>query len=137
MLPARFRPLSRASLTLFGRSSPLAADKYAHAVVHHGSAAEPYIQDYLIGPLPISNATRLAPLRDIYHVDKIPFHGRGFAGQMLEFREFIQGVMAPLEDASMDLFGAVSRGFLSACRSPAAACLKADPLSPRPRQTTL
>lgn len=91
-----------------------AADKYAHAVIHHGSSLKPYIQDYKIGPLPISSATTLSPLRDIFHVPEIPFNARGFSGQMGEFREFVREMMAPLEEACLDLFGAVSRGHLSA-----------------------
>jgi primary-amine oxidase len=52
--------------------------RFARVTVHHGSAAEPYIQDYRVGPLPCTGEAMIEPLTEIYHRDPIPYHARGF-----------------------------------------------------------
>ncbi len=53
-------------------------DRYSHVVIHHGAASDPYVQDYLVGPIPISGTTTMRKLTEIYHRDPIPYNARGF-----------------------------------------------------------
>ncbi|KAF9266154.1 hypothetical protein L218DRAFT_98135 [Marasmius fiardii PR-910] len=50
-------------------------ERYARVVVHHGADSEPSIKNYLVGPLPVSERTRIEELSDIYHRD-IPYTAR-------------------------------------------------------------
>lgn len=58
--------------------------RYAHVVIHHGAASEPYVQDYLVGPIPVTDKTTMRKLTEIYHRDPIPYNARGFlsAGEL-------------------------------------------------------
>ena len=48
-----------------------APNRYARVVIRFGATLEPYIQEYQVGPLPISNGTtHLAPLDSIYNKGK-------------------------------------------------------------------
>ncbi|KAI3611759.1 copper amine oxidase [Moniliophthora roreri] len=59
-------------------------ERFARVTIHHGSAAEPVIKDYLVGPLPVSSKTTMRELTEIYHRD-IPYNARGF----LSLTEFL------------------------------------------------
>ncbi|EJF56720.1 amine oxidase catalytic domain-containing protein [Dichomitus squalens LYAD-421 SS1] len=89
------------------QSSP--PEKYAHVVIHHGSASEPYVQDYLVGPIPISEKTAMRKLTEVYHRDPIPYSARGFT-TMNEIAPLLLKIMPPLAEATQDLFGGVVRG---------------------------
>ena len=50
-----------------------APNRYARATVQFGATVEPYIQEWMVGPLPITNGTTLCtPLNYIYN------KGRGY-----------------------------------------------------------
>ncbi|EEB97825.1 hypothetical protein MPER_02779, partial [Moniliophthora perniciosa FA553] len=51
-------------------------ERFARVTIHHGSAVEPIIKDYLVGPLPVGSKTTMRELTEIYHRD-IPFNARG------------------------------------------------------------
>ena len=53
-------------------------ERFAHVVIHHGAASDPYVQDYLVGPIPVSEKTTMRKLTEIYHRDPIPYNARGF-----------------------------------------------------------
>ncbi|GAA6019560.1 hypothetical protein JCM10207_003744 [Rhodosporidiobolus poonsookiae] len=44
---------------LAGKAGP--PPRYAYATLHFGAFEEPYVEDYLVGPLPVSNETTYAP----------------------------------------------------------------------------
>lgn len=46
------------------------------ARIAHGSSLDPYIREYLIGPLPISQLTKLRPFDENYQNPLIPWNGR-------------------------------------------------------------
>ncbi|KAI0765133.1 amine oxidase catalytic domain-containing protein [Fomes fomentarius] len=84
-------------------------DRYAHVVVHHGAASEPYVQDYLVGPIPVSEKTRMRKLTEIYHRDPIPYNARGFLSAG-ELSPLLAKVMPTLAEATEELFGGSVRG---------------------------
>ena len=49
---------------------------YARAVLNFGGRHEPTIESVRIGPLPISNATGMSPLTEIYHRPVVPHNAR-------------------------------------------------------------
>ncbi|WWC69058.1 uncharacterized protein I206_102994 [Kwoniella pini CBS 10737] len=102
-----FVPPKVATLAYLNGSSH-APDKYAHAIVNHGSSER--IVDYLIGPLPISDDTQISPLTDIYHEPVIPYNAHGFGPNSTTLGNLIASTFAPLADLTMDLFGGVAKG---------------------------
>lgn len=60
------------------------------------------ISDYLIGPLPLSNATKLRPITEIYHAP-IPLNARTTFNYAI-LAEAIGRLVSPLDDILHDLF---------------------------------
>ncbi|TFK81174.1 amine oxidase catalytic domain-containing protein [Polyporus arcularius HHB13444] len=79
-------------------------ERYAHVIIHHGAAAEPFVQDYLIGPVPVSSKTSMRKLTEIYHRDPIPYNSRGFT-HITELSPLLLKVMPALAEATEELFG--------------------------------
>ncbi|KAH8100993.1 amine oxidase catalytic domain-containing protein, partial [Cristinia sonorae] len=102
-----YRPSKSAALAyLDAPSDDTLPPRFARVTVHHGAAPEPYIQDYLVGPLPISERTTWSNLTDIYHRDPIPFHARGYTGgPFVEMEPLFQQILTPLRSVVKDLFG--------------------------------
>jgi primary-amine oxidase len=73
--------------------------KYARVTIHHGSAQEPVVKDYLVGPLPIGSSTRLQHLTEIYHLDSIPHNARAFDMRDWATPEIFDKMAAPLMEA--------------------------------------
>jgi primary-amine oxidase len=73
--------------------------KFARVTIHHGSAPEPVVKDYLVGPLPIGSTTHMQPLTDIYHLDAIPHNARGFDTRDWTAPEILDKMAAPLMEA--------------------------------------
>jgi primary-amine oxidase len=73
--------------------------KYARVTIHHGSAQEPVVKDYLVGPLPIGSSTRMRPLTEIYHLDAIPHNARAFDTRDWTAPEIFDKMAAPLMEA--------------------------------------
>ncbi|KAH7912931.1 copper amine oxidase, partial [Hygrophoropsis aurantiaca] len=82
----------------------------ARVTIHHGSAEEPVIKDYLVGPLPVSSGTKMSPLTNIYHTESIPFNARGFDARDWSVPEVYTKMAAPLADAFKDLLGGTVAG---------------------------
>ncbi|KAJ9102657.1 hypothetical protein QFC19_004766 [Naganishia cerealis] len=77
-------------------------DKYARTIISSPSG----IRDYLVGPLPLSNATILRRLTEIYTHPDIPYNARLFARQdMVEFGSFLKATLSTMEPLLKDLFG--------------------------------
>ena len=74
-------------------------DRYAHVVVHHGGVSDPYVQDYLVGPIPTSEKTMMRKLTEIYHRDPIPFSARGYT-TLSEIAPLLLRVMASVTEAT-------------------------------------
>ena len=94
------RPAKRDAVAFLDRPDAAPAPpRYAHVVVHHGAAPEPYVQDYLVGPLPLGPATTMRPLKEVYHIDPIPYNARGF-GSYNELAPLLLKVMPELSEAT-------------------------------------
>ncbi|THH32251.1 hypothetical protein EUX98_g1956 [Antrodiella citrinella] len=103
-----FRPPKAAAVAyLDAPSDKTLPKKFARVTIQHGGAVpEPYIMDYLVGPLPISKETQISPLTDIYHRDTVPFNARGYTGLPFgELQRIGYEILTPLKDAIKDLFG--------------------------------
>lgn len=70
--------------------------RFTRVTIHHGAAPEPFVRNYLVGPLPIGPHTNLAPLTDIYHVDPIPYNARSFDTRDWESPEIYSSIAAPV-----------------------------------------
>ena len=92
-------PKSDAVAYLDHPDTAAAPPRYAHVVVHHGAAAEPYVQDYVVGPLPVGPQTSMRKLSEIYHVDPIPYNARGFASYN-ELAPLLLKIMPQLSEAT-------------------------------------
>jgi primary-amine oxidase len=91
-----FRPPKADALAyLAAPNTTILPQRYARITINHGAAAEPYIGDYLVGPLPVDAKTAMTPLTDIYHRDDIPFHARGFTN-MAEISTLFMKLLQPL-----------------------------------------
>ena len=90
-------------------------DRYARARIQFGTAKEPYIQEYLIGPLPVKKGTiTLKPLN-------YPFNGKNGG----RYRVYVAGdttaaftwlltvVATDISDITQTLFRTVSASYLS------------------------
>ncbi|KAK1234331.1 hypothetical protein PQX77_002470 [Marasmius sp. AFHP31] len=80
----------------------------ARVTIHHGGQKDPTVKDYLVGPLPVGNETKMEELTSIYHRD-IPYNARGFVN-LLDLEKAWKAVPAALRDAMEDLFDATVRG---------------------------
>lgn len=70
----------------------------ARVTIHHGGFKDPFIKDYLVGPLPIGPRTKIRPLVDIYHRKTIPFNAYGIA-QLADLPKFVAREVSPIASA--------------------------------------
>jgi primary-amine oxidase len=95
-----YYPPKTSVLSYFSSLSPSdIPEKYARVTIHHGSAPEPVVKDYLVGPLPIGPSTRMEHLTEIYHLDAIPHNARGFDLRDWTAPEIFEKMAAPIMDA--------------------------------------
>jgi primary-amine oxidase len=73
--------------------------RFARVTIHHGGAAEPVIRDYLVGPLPVTLATEMTHLTEIYHTETLPYNARGYDALDWNLPEISTKIAAPLMDA--------------------------------------
>ena len=74
-------------------------DRYARVTIHHGAAASPKVQDYLVGPLPVGESTGIRELKDVYHREEIPYNARGYT-TMGELHPILIDVMPKMAEAT-------------------------------------
>ncbi|EAU82653.2 copper amine oxidase [Coprinopsis cinerea okayama7 len=80
--------------------------RFAHVAINQGAAPNPTVGNFLVGPLPISEATEIRPLTEIYHNYEVPFNARALVDlEMAEERDYFIKAAAPLAEAVKDLFG--------------------------------
>lgn len=95
-----FRPAKRDAVAYLDRPDAVRPpERFARVTVHHGAAAEPYVMDYLVGPLPVGERTAVRELTEIYHREKIPFNARGYT-TMAEISPLLTMIMPPLADVT-------------------------------------
>ncbi|KAF7289645.1 Amine oxidase catalytic domain-containing protein [Mycena chlorophos] len=95
-----------------------APQRFAKIILTLGAASPPAIKPYLLGPLPetISSLTlnaaqvKLEPLTHIYTRPEIPFTARLTASNSSLTGKFILNLMAPLQNATLDLLGGTIKG---------------------------
>lgn len=81
--------------------------------INHGAGRPPSIGTYLLGPLPttLSSLTleaaglALEPLKHIYHQPVVPYTARMPSLNQDLHVKFVQDMLGPLNDATLDLFG--------------------------------
>ncbi|KAG1845992.1 carbohydrate phosphorylase-domain-containing protein [Suillus tomentosus] len=88
-----------------------APTRFARVTIHHGGAVEPVIRDYLVGPLPVTPATEVTHLANIYHTETLSYNARGLDWNLPEIHTKIA---APLMDAYKELLGGLPNGTIVA-----------------------
>ncbi|TFK18079.1 amine oxidase catalytic domain-containing protein [Coprinopsis marcescibilis] len=102
-----YRPHKNTTLAYLNNPQKAEAPpRVARVTIHHGGLENPVVRDYLVGPLPISSRTTVQPLKDIYHLEDIPYNARGL-GDLSEAFNFMEGVIKPISGAMKDLFGGI------------------------------
>ncbi|KAF8600307.1 amine oxidase catalytic domain-containing protein [Ceratobasidium sp. AG-I] len=83
--------------------------KYARVILYSGGLSTPLIQEYMVGPLPISSNTTHTPFSYVYQNSTGGVGGSGVfpfnARSADSIEEFVQSFMTPLENITKDLIG--------------------------------
>ncbi|KAM7198289.1 putative copper amine oxidase [Rhypophila sp. PSN 637] len=82
--------------------------KYARAVIFEGGKTEPVSQDYMIGPLPVSEKTTIEKLDYIYNGGNggtVPYNSRYFDGKRTKLaNDFLLPIVEEINDILVALF---------------------------------
>jgi primary-amine oxidase len=82
--------------------------KYARAIIFEGAKEEPGSQEYMIGPLPVTNATTVAPLDYMYNGGSggfVPFNARYHdSAKSRAVEPLVAEVMTTISDITQALF---------------------------------
>ena len=85
-------------------------ERYAHAVLDFRSTEEPYIQDYVVGPLPIvKGVSTIQPLN--YPYNKGVGKQRNINADEDTRSDFLAAIGRSLKDITQDLWGLQAQGF--------------------------
>lgn len=84
--------------------------RYAKATIQFQATLEPYLQEFMIGPLPVSNETTLEPLN--YPFNKGVGMQRIYNADADAYLVFLANISASVEDILMEMFNGVSMDFL-------------------------
>ncbi|KAF4773427.1 copper amine oxidase [Colletotrichum scovillei] len=97
---------------LGGTASP--PPKYARVVIFSGGLEVPDSQEYMVGPLPVGNGTKVEKLDYIFNGGsggKIPYNSRYFDGPRLVASEpLLVSIMSNISDITSELIGGVYYG---------------------------
>ncbi|KAK1714588.1 LOW QUALITY PROTEIN: primary-amine oxidase [Colletotrichum acutatum] len=97
---------------LGGAASP--PPKYARVVIFSGGLEVPDSQEYMVGPLPVGNGTKVEKLDYIFNGGsggKIPYNSRYFDGPRLVATEpLLVSIMSNITDITSELIGGVYYG---------------------------
>ncbi|EEP80558.1 conserved hypothetical protein [Uncinocarpus reesii 1704] len=85
-----------------------APDRYARAAIQFQATDEPYIQDYMVGPLPISSRTTLQPLN--YYYNKGVGKQRVYHTDLQAEIKFYAQIGASVADITLDLWNGTFMG---------------------------
>lgn len=99
------QPNKTAALPYLNGEGP-APDRYARVAIQFQATKEPYIQDFMVGPLPISSQTTLQPLNYIYN--KGVGKQRIYHADLVEEIGFYAKIGASVADITLDLWNGVS-----------------------------
>lgn len=80
--------------------------RYARATVQFGSFEEPYLQEYMIGPLPATNATAVQPLSFPFN-NNPPGKSRIASILTLDPSPFLLQLSSDIEDITRELWNTV------------------------------
>lgn len=85
--------------------------RYAHAVIDHRADENPYIQDILVGPLPVVNGTTTWEPLEYPYTRKTEGKVRNLeADTDVVYDEWLLGVSATIADITLDLWNATALG---------------------------
>ena len=86
-------------------------DRYARARIQFGATLEPYIQEFMVGPLPVTNGTTsVQPLNYIFNKGEGRFNAYGIDTTAL--LAYLIQVAGEVSDITQRLFNAVSKHLL-------------------------
>lgn len=86
-------------------------DRYAHVLLDMRATVDPYFQDMLVGPLPVTNSTTYAPLSYIY-TKQSDGKIRNIAADdsVALYDDWLYVIGAQVADITMDLWGGSATG---------------------------
>ena len=109
MLVELLRP-NKSDAIAYLDSGAAAPARYARAIVQFGATPEPYIQEYVVGPLPVANGTTtFAKLDHIYNKGK--GYQRIYDSDIPALLAFVASVGAKVADITQLLFNGVSMAY--------------------------
>lgn len=78
--------------------------RYARIAIHHGTSQEVYWDEYLLGPLPVSNETKIKPVEYRHRADLE--HARNLVPDAASFKEWPYSIAQEVSDITQDLLQA-------------------------------
>jgi primary-amine oxidase len=100
--------LNKTDVLPFIEGSGEIPDKYARAIIFEGGKSDPDSQEYMIGPLPVTDTTSIQRLDYIYNGGRggsVPYNARYFDGPRSTATEpLIASIMSNISDITATLF---------------------------------
>jgi primary-amine oxidase len=85
-------------------------ERWVRAVIDHKASEEPYIQDILVGPLPVVNGTTTWSPLEYTHTRKTEGKVRSLEADSEAYEEWLMQVSTSVADITMDLWNASALG---------------------------
>jgi primary-amine oxidase len=101
-------PLNKTDVLPFIDGSGKTPGKYARAIIFEGGKSDPDSQEYMIGPLPVTDATSIQRLDYLYNGGRggsVPYNARYFDGPRNTATEpLVSSIMSNISDITAALF---------------------------------
>ncbi|GAD97759.1 hypothetical protein PVAR5_6439 [Paecilomyces variotii No. 5] len=98
------RPNKEDALNFMAGISEHPPPRYARIAIHHGTSQEVYWDEYLIGPLPVSNETNIKPMEYRHRADLE--HARNLVSDAISFKEWPYSIAQEVSDITQDILQA-------------------------------
>ncbi|KAJ5774196.1 membrane copper amine oxidase [Penicillium paradoxum] len=97
------QPSKKDALPFIAGKSSKPPPRFARIAVHHGTSSEVYWDEYLVGPLPVSENTTIKPLEYSHRAELE--HARNLVPDTLSFKQWPYSVAESVADITQDLLG--------------------------------
>lgn len=105
-----FLPNKTDALAYLDGKTDKAPERYAHVIVDMRATDEPYMQDLIVGPLPVDNATTTVQPADQYFNKKTGAKARNYNADEDARYEFLLGVTSAITDITQELWNITVTG---------------------------
>ncbi|KAJ6118214.1 membrane copper amine oxidase [Penicillium samsonianum] len=97
------RPTKKDALRFITGVSEKPTPRYARIAVHHGTSSEVYWDEYIVGPLPVSEDTKINPV-EYRHRTELE-HARNLVPDAISFKHWPYSIAQSVADITQDLLG--------------------------------